>query len=144
MTNNSAAAAAAQERDKRQGILSGLRVVEYGNETSDYAGLVLAGLGAEVIRIEPPEGSPGRRIGPFLGDVAGPDRSLFFWNYNRGKKSAVLDLRTQEGRAGAEVLIGAADVLLDSGCGSLHAALSVTREQLQQRHPALIVARALN
>ena len=48
------------------GLLSGLRVVEYADEKGEYVGLILAGLGAEVIKIEPPEGSPTRRIGPFL------------------------------------------------------------------------------
>ena len=75
------------------GMLAGLRVIEIADERAEYSGLLLAGLGAEVIKIEPPEGNATRRIGPFLEDQPGLERSLFFWNYNRNKKSVVLDLR---------------------------------------------------
>ena len=75
------------------GMLAGLRVIEVADERAEYTGLLLAGLGAEVVKIEPPEGNATRRIGPFLEDQPGLERSLFFWNYNRNKKSVVLDLR---------------------------------------------------
>ena len=80
------------------GMLAGLRVIEIADERAEYTGLLLAGLGAEVIKIEPPEGNATRRIGPFLGDEPGLERSLFFWNYNRNKKSVVLDLDEGRGR----------------------------------------------
>ena len=79
------------------GMLAGLRVIEIADERAEYTGLLLAGLGAEVVKIEPPEGNATRRIGPFLEDQPGPERSLFFWNYNRNKKSVVLDLREPAG-----------------------------------------------
>jgi crotonobetainyl-CoA:carnitine CoA-transferase CaiB-like acyl-CoA transferase len=75
------------------GMLAGLRVIEVADERAEYTGLLLAGLGAEVVKVEPPEGNATRRIGPFLDDEPGLERSLFFWNYNRNKKSVVLDLR---------------------------------------------------
>ena len=96
------------------GPFIGLRVVEMGDESVDYAGLLLAGLGAEVIKVEPPEGSPGRRIGPFYEDVVDPERSLFFWCNNRGKRSVVLDLERAGEVTTLSELLGAADVLLDS------------------------------
>src|SRR5436189_1239473 len=74
------------------GALAGIRVVELADEQAEYCGLTLAGLGAEVIKIEPPGGNSTRKIGPFYEDKEGPERSLFFWYYNRGKKSLVLDL----------------------------------------------------
>src|SRR6202035_864838 len=80
------------------GMLAGLRVIEIADERAEYAGLLLAGLGAEVIKIEPPEGNATRRISPFLEDRPGLERSLFFWNYNRNKKSVVLDLGEGRGR----------------------------------------------
>ena len=58
-------------------MLAGLRVIEVADERAEYAGLLLAGLGAEVVKIEPPEGNATRRIGPFLEDQPGPERSLF-------------------------------------------------------------------
>src|SRR5215472_3707576 len=98
------------------GMLAGLRVIEIADERAEYCGLLLAGLGAEVIKIEPPEGNATRRIGPFLNDEPGLERSLFFWNYNRNKKSVVLDLRGPRGREQILCLIGGADVLLDASC----------------------------
>ncbi len=68
-------------------LLSGVRVVEIADERAEYVGLLLAGLGADVIKVEPPGGSPTRSIGPFYEDKPDPERSLFFWNYNRGKRS---------------------------------------------------------
>ena len=70
-----------------QGALTGLRVIELADEQAEYCGLALAGLGAEVVKVEPPGGSPTRRIGPFYEDREDSERSLFFWQYNRGKRS---------------------------------------------------------
>ena len=60
------------------GALTGLRVIELADEQAEYGGLALAGLGAEVVKVEPPGGSPTRRIGPFYEDREDPERSLFF------------------------------------------------------------------
>jgi crotonobetainyl-CoA:carnitine CoA-transferase CaiB-like acyl-CoA transferase len=102
------------------GPLAGIRVVELGGEAGDYAGLLCAGLGATVVKVEPPQGSPGRRIGPFYGGTQDPERSLYFWGYNRGKRSVVLDLADAEGKARLDALLADADVLVDaSGLGEL-------------------------
>src|SRR5437899_5552481 len=104
------------------GMLAGLRVVEIADERAEYTGLLLAGLGAEVVKIEPPEGNATRRIGPFLEDKPGLERSLFFWNYNRNKKSVVLDLQdgpgSSDGREHLLCLLDGADILLDASCGA--------------------------
>ena len=76
-----------------RGPLTGIRVIELADEQAEYCGLTLAGLGADVIKVEPPGGNPTRRIGPFYEDREDPERSLFFWQYNRGKRSIVLDLQ---------------------------------------------------
>jgi crotonobetainyl-CoA:carnitine CoA-transferase CaiB-like acyl-CoA transferase len=123
------------------GMLAGLRVVEIADERAEYTGLLLAGLGAEVIKIEPPEGNATRRIGPFLDDQPGLERSLFFWNYNRNKKSVVLDLQSSEGREHMLRLLEGADILLDASCGGLNTALGLDRTALNARFPALVTAR---
>lgn len=123
------------------GMLSGLRVVEIADERAEYAGLLFAGLGAEVIKIEPPEGCATRRIGPFLEDQPGLERSLYFWNYNRNKKSVVLDLRETTSRVLLLNLLDGADILLDASCGALNAALDIDRTALNARFPKLITAR---
>ena len=84
------------------GPLAGVRVLELGGEQADYAGLLCAGLGASVVKVEPPEGSPGRRVGPFYD---GTEESLYFWGYNRGKQSVVLDLADPAGRQRLDSLL---------------------------------------
>src|SRR2546422_4065711 len=76
-----------------RGALTGIRVIELADEQAEYCGLTLAGLGADVVKVEPPGGSPTRRIGPFYQDREDPQRSPFFWPYNRRERSIVLDLR---------------------------------------------------
>jgi crotonobetainyl-CoA:carnitine CoA-transferase CaiB-like acyl-CoA transferase len=97
------------------GNLAGVRVIEIADEQAEYCGLALAGLGADVIKVEPPGGNATRRIGPFVDDIDDPERSLYFWHYNRGKRSVVLDL---EGDASARdrllQLLEQADVLIES------------------------------
>ena len=127
--------------DAGPGMLDGLRVIEVADERAEYAGLLLAGLGAEVVKIEPPEGSVTRRIGPFLEDQPGPERSLYFWNYNRNKKSVVLDLREPTSREQLLRLLAGADVLLDASCGALNQALGLDRAALGARFPTLVTAR---
>ncbi|WP_432842239.1 CoA transferase [Dactylosporangium sp. CA-092794] len=83
-------------RVRFEGFLGGLRVIEIGNELGEYCGKVLAGLGADVVRVEPPGGEVTRAYGPFHRDTAHPDRSLYFWHYNLGKRSVVLDLDEAE------------------------------------------------
>ena len=100
--------------ERRPGPLTGIRVIELADEQAEYCGLTLAGLGAEVIKVEPPGGSPTRRIGPFYEDREDPERSLFFWQYNRGKRSIVLDLQPGEDRERFRALVATADVLLES------------------------------
>src|SRR5579859_3199396 len=123
------------------GMLAGVRVVEIADELAEYCGLLLAGLGAEVNKVEPPGGSPTRAIGPFLDDVPDRERSIFFWQYNRNKRSVMLDAETREGREHLLRLLDGADVLLDSSCGALNTRLGLDREALAGRFPGLVVAR---
>jgi crotonobetainyl-CoA:carnitine CoA-transferase CaiB-like acyl-CoA transferase len=123
------------------GMLAGTRVVEVGDEMGEYCGLLLAGLGADVVKVEPPGGSATRRIGPFHRDRPDPEGSLYFWHYNRAKRSVALDLAAPDGRPALTRLLAGADVLLDSTCGGLNAALGLDRAALAREFPALVVAR---
>ena len=118
----------------KPGMLAGLRVVEFADELGEYCGLLLQGLGAEVIKVEPPEGSPSRHIGPFYEDRPDPERSLFFWAYNRGKQSVTISSREE-----MLALLAGADVVLDSlkGAGLKGFGLD---HGLSERFPALVVA----
>ena len=124
-----------------RGALSGIRVIELADEQAEYCGLTLAGLGAEVIKIEPPGGSPTRRIGPFYQDQSDPERSLFFWQYNRGKRSIVLDLENAPDREQLRELLSGADVLLESTPAGELARLGFDAATLERDFATLIVAR---
>ena len=124
-----------------QGALSDLRVIELADEQAEYCGLVLAGLGAEVIKVEPSGGSPTRRIGPFYEDREDPERSLFFWQYNRGKRSIWLDLQHQADQEQFRALVASADVLLESTPRGELDELGLGTAMLMQHSPTLIVAR---
>src|SRR2546428_13137546 len=72
------------------GALTGLRVIELADEQAEYCGLALAGLGADVVKGEPPGGSPTPRTGPFYENREDPQRSLSFWRSNPGKRALLL------------------------------------------------------
>lgn len=122
-------------------FLGGLRVVEIGNELGEYCGKVLAGLGADVVRIEKPGGDETRANGPFYHDEAHPDRSLYFWHYNLGKRSVVLDLDTAEGQGEAKRLMAAADIVIDSRSRGYFAERGLDYDSIKAVNPGLVWTR---
>lgn len=127
--------------DDFAGFLGGTRVLEIGSELGEYCGKVLAGLGADVVRVEPPGGETTRTHGPFYHDEPHPDRSLYFWHYNLGKRSVVLDLDAAEGRDEFARLAQAADVVIDSRPRGYLAERDIGYDQLSVANPGLIWAR---
>jgi crotonobetainyl-CoA:carnitine CoA-transferase CaiB-like acyl-CoA transferase len=128
----------ASEPRRPPGCFDDVRVLEIGDERGEFCGMLMAGQGADVIKIEPPEGSPSRRIGPFYEDIPGPDRSLFFWNYNRAKRGIVLALDRESDRAFYGELVQTADVIVDSlGPGAMDR-LGLGYEFAAYRRPDII------
>ncbi len=121
------------------GPLEGLRVLELCDELGMFAGKLLADMGAEVIKVEPPEGDRTRAWPPFLDDEPGPDRSLSFWHYNTSKASVTLDLREQGERERLRALIARADIFLQSGTPEGLAREDIAYEALQETNPGLIM-----
>jgi crotonobetainyl-CoA:carnitine CoA-transferase CaiB-like acyl-CoA transferase len=111
--------------------LEGVRVIEFSHMVmGPTCGMILADLGAEVIKIEPPSGDKTRNMsGVGLG---------FFRTFNRNKKSVVLDIQTPEGLASAKELIGECDVMLENFRPGLMAKLGLDYATLSQEFPALI------
>ena len=111
--------------------LAGLRVIEFTHMVmGPTCGMILADLGAEVIKIEPPEGDKTRTL-PGLGIG-------FFRSFNRNKKSVVLDLNQPEGLATAVELIGECDVMLENFRPGMMASLGLDHATLSARYPRLI------
>ena len=96
--------------------LAGLKVVELARILAGpWAGQTLADLGAEVIKVESPEGDDTRSWGPpFITNPDGTRDAGYFHATNRGKKSVVVDFRTPEGQAQVRALIANADVLIEN------------------------------
>ena len=90
-------------------MLNAYRVLDLTDERGLICGQMLADLGADVIQVEPPGGSPARRIGPFYQGDYDPERSLTWWAYTRGKRSVELDIDSNDGRAAFRQLVESAD-----------------------------------
>jgi len=94
--------------------LSDLRVIDLTGELGPYAARLYAGLGADVIHVEPIRGDPLRDLGPFHKNVPGRERSLQYVYYNAGKRGLVLDLNKKRARDIFLTLCQGADLLLES------------------------------
>ena len=125
--------------------LDGLRVVEIANEISGpYCGKLFVDLGANVIKIEGPEGDSLRRWGPFPGGEPDHDRCGLFEYLNAGKHGAVLDITRETDAGVARQLIGDADVLIDALAPGTLDETGFGVDALQNINPGLVVARISN
>ena len=113
--------------------LAGIRVIEFTHMVmGPTCGMILADLGAEVIKVEPPGGDKTRRL-PGLG-------MGFFRTFNRNKKSVVLDVQTPAGLESARALVASADVVLENFRPGLMTKLGLDYATLSAEQPALIYA----
>ena len=113
--------------------LDGLRVVEMTHMImGPSCGMFLGMLGAEVIKVEPPEGDKTRAL-------TGMGRG-FFPTFNRGKKSITLDLKSEAGRAALDRLLETADVFVENFRDQSLARMGYAPEALRARYPRLIVS----
>jgi len=120
--------------------LAGLRVVEVAEDPGgEFAGLLLAQMGAAVTKVEPPQGSPTRRIGPFAKGRADPNSSLTFWYYNSNKRSRTADLATPAGKAALMAELATADIFISTLQPKTLKALGLDLAALTERFPKLIV-----
>ncbi|SPS01944.1 CaiB/BaiF CoA transferase family protein [Cupriavidus taiwanensis] len=115
--------------------LAGIRVIDLSTVVmGPYASQWLADLGAEVIKVEPPEGDSTRRTGP----AAEPGMSAIFLGVNRSKRSVVLDLKQPAAQAALERVLAGADVLMHSMRPQKLAALGLAPDAVRARHPDLV------
>lgn len=116
-------------------LLDGVRVVDMSRILAGpFAAQALAELGADVVKVEGPEGDPARQLGPFVGD-----RSLYFSSLNTGKRSVVLDLGEPAGRTVLDALLDRADIVIENFRPDAAERLGVGAGSLAARHPHLVV-----
>ena len=121
------------------GALAGLRVLDLSQVLAGpFCTQMLADHGAEVIKIEPPEGDPARRFAPFRADDAEHAFGGYFQSINRGKKSVVLDLKDPAGRAAFLKLVADADVLVENYRAGVMERLGLGYEALAKINPRLV------
>ncbi|MEX0782645.1 MAG: CoA transferase [Dehalococcoidia bacterium] len=121
------------------GPLAGIRVLDLATDRAELAGRLLADLGADVIKVEPPGGSASRFLPPFVaGNEGDPEQSLYWAAVALGKQSVVLDLTEHGDRARLEQLVDTADILIESFDPGVMGELALGYDQLSQRNPALI------
>ncbi|HEX8580765.1 MAG TPA: CoA transferase [Acidimicrobiales bacterium] len=121
-------------------LFDGLKVVELaGDPGGEMVGKLLAEMGADVVKVEPPGGSPTRAVGPFVDGRDGPDHSLSFWYYNVDKRSVVLDTATEDGRARLFALLAGADVCITTMRPPEAEAAGLTAERLREAGEGLVV-----
>ncbi|MEM7321548.1 MAG: CoA transferase [Actinomycetota bacterium] len=115
------------------------RVLDLSDERGQLAGQILSDLGSEVILVEPPDGSRSRRMAPFVnGHEDDPEYSLWFWSYNRGKRSVTLDLDDPEDQARLRTLAATADVVIESDRPGAMAARGLGAGDLAAANPGLV------
>ncbi len=121
--------------------LTGIKVVELAQFISGpYCGLLLSGLGADVMKIEEPNvGDISRRCGPFPGDRSHPDRSGLFLHLNRNKRGITLNTKENAGRKVLLNLLKDANVLIEDMAPQLAESLKLDYPHLQEVNPRLIV-----
>ncbi|MGQ9369756.1 CaiB/BaiF CoA transferase family protein [Azospirillum sp. ST 5-10] len=118
-------------------FLAGVRVVDLGQYLpGPYAAQMLADLGADVVKVEPPAGDPLRRLGPVDGDGT----TFAYKLLNAGKTVVRLDLKSADGRAAFEALVARADALVESFRPGALARLGLGPERLRALNPGLVHA----
>jgi crotonobetainyl-CoA:carnitine CoA-transferase CaiB-like acyl-CoA transferase len=117
--------------------LEGVRVLEYAQYVAGpLCGVLLADLGADVVKVEPPAGDGYRHVMPVA-----PGLGRYFVPLNRGKRSAVVDLKSEEGRARNDRLLATADVVLHNFPRERAGRFGLDWDELHGAHPALVVGR---
>ncbi len=127
---------------KREGVidvkkrpLEGIKILDFSQVlAAPFCGMMLADLGAEVVKIERPGGGDiSREYGPYINDI-----SLYFCQYNRGKKGLALDMRTEAGKQVVMDLVARSDVVIENFKAGTLEKLGIGYEEMRKVNPSLI------
>jgi crotonobetainyl-CoA:carnitine CoA-transferase CaiB-like acyl-CoA transferase len=120
-------------------MLSHCRVLDLTTERGLLCGQILGDLGADVIKVELIEGSPVRQLPPFFQDQPGPERSVYWWSYNRNKRGITLDLDREEGRSIFRQLARKADFVIESDNPGYWSQRGLGYRELSELNPGLVM-----
>lgn len=122
------------------GPLTGVRVIDLTAALAGpYGTMILADLGADIIKVEPPGGEVTRRVGPYPPSDGGQQTlGGYFQSINRGKRSIVLDLKSPEGHADLMELVRTADVVVENFGPGVVERLNISYEELRKTNPRLV------
>ena len=127
------------------GPLTGYRMLDLAYEKGQLCTRLLAELGADVIKIEPPrEGDPTRQNGPFFRGEAEPDRSIYWWVMNAGKRSITLQLKLEAGREILRKLIAMSDIVVETCVPGESASLGLDYASVSAANPGAILVSVTN
>ena len=124
----------------RSELLNGLRMLDLTDEKGALCGKIFADMGAEVIKVEPPQGCPTRKIPPFLDDEPGLEHSLHFLAFQAGKRSVTLNLECADGRELLRQLVKRSDFLVEAFPLDHLETLGLGYDTLAELNPRLIHA----
>jgi len=127
------------DKGKQEAVLSGYRILDLTNDKGHYCSKVLADLGADVIKIEPPGGDPSRNIGPFYRDIPDPEKSLYWWAYNTSKRGITLNLESDQGKDIFRRLVKNADAVVESSPPGYMDRLGLGYTALSEINPDIVV-----
>ncbi len=119
-------------------MLNPYRVLDLTTERGLLCGQILADLGADVIKVEPPGGSSARKLGPFYQDQEDAENSLYWWAYNRNKRGVTLDITRSEGQDLLRRLARDAKFLIESDNPGTLAQYGLSYNELAADNPGLI------
>ena len=120
-------------------MLSRCRVLDLTDDRGFICGRVLADLGADVIKIEPPNGDSSRRIGPYYHDDPDPEKSLYWFAYNGGKRGITLNFETSDGRELFKRLAATADFVIESFAPGYMESLGLGYSALREARQRIIL-----
>ena len=119
--------------------LGSFRILDLTQSLGQYASRLLADLGADVIKVEPPGGGQARQTLPFAGDMPGADRSIAFLHLNANKRSIVLDPANPADHATLIALASGADAVIEDAPPGHMASVGLDYETLRQANPSIVL-----
>jgi crotonobetainyl-CoA:carnitine CoA-transferase CaiB-like acyl-CoA transferase len=119
--------------------LNSYRVLDLTDEKGYVCGKILADLGADVIKIEPPDGDPGRNNGPFFHNIPDKNKSLCYFAYNTNKRGITLNIETSDGKDIFKRLAKKATFIIESFIPGHMDDIGIGYKTLQDINPGLIL-----